>query len=167
MAAILASDGAHDLALIFRRESYAAQVGRRVITRLGGRLAKRTKFAHETLGDESAHGTGDEEGFDVHVEEAGDAADRIVGVKGAEDQVTGEGGTNGNFGRLVVAHFADHDDIGVTAEETAQEIGEGVADLGLDRALVHPGQLVLDRILDGEDAAFLGVESREKSVKRR
>ena len=119
------------------------------------------------MGDEGADRAGHEEGFDVHVEEAGDAADRIVGVKGAENQVTGEGGTNGNFGRFIVAHFADHDDVRITAEETAEKVGEGVADLGLDRALVHPGQLVLDRVFDGENAALLGVESGEKSVKRR
>ena len=80
--------------------------------------------------------------------------------------MTGESGANGNFGRFVVTHFADHDDVRVAAEETAQQVGEGVADFGLDRTLVDPGQLVLDRIFDRQDAAFLGVETGEKGVKR-
>ena len=80
--------------------------------------------------------------------------------------MTGQGGADGDLGRFVVTHLTDHDDVRVAAKETAQQVGEGVADLGLHRALVDAGQFVLHGIFDGEDAALLGVEAGEKSVKR-
>ena len=67
--------------------------------------------------------------------------------------MAGERGLDRDLGRLAVADLADHDDVGVLAEDRAQAAGEGQADLRLHLDLVHAGQLVLDRILDGDDLA--------------
>jgi hypothetical protein len=53
-------------------------------------------------------------------------------VQRAEDQVAGERRADGDFGGLLVADFADHDDVGVLAQDVAQGRGEGEPDLGLD-----------------------------------
>ena len=86
-------------------------------------------------GQERTHGRGDEERLHAHVDETRDAADGVVGVERAENQVTGERRADGDFGRFKVAHFADHDDVGIAAQDTAQRGGEGEIDLGLDRDL--------------------------------
>ncbi len=54
---------------------------------------------------------------------------RVVGVQGGEHQVAGQRGLDGDLGGLVVADLADHDDVGVLAQEGAQRGGEGQADL--------------------------------------
>jgi len=86
---------------------------------VGGALALLAEPAHEPLGEESTHRRGDEEGLDPHVEETGDARDRVVRVQRAEDQVTGEGAADRDLRRLEVTHFPDHDDVRVAAENAA------------------------------------------------
>ncbi len=63
---------------------------------------------------------GDEERLDAHVDEAGDGAGGVVGVHGGEHEVAGERGLDRDLGGLLVADLADHDDVGVLAEEGAQ-----------------------------------------------
>jgi len=50
-----------------------------VVQICGGFRAERAETADEALGEEGADGRRDKEGFDAHVEQAGDAADGIVG----------------------------------------------------------------------------------------
>ncbi len=76
-----------------------------------------TEFSHEPLCDDAAEGRGEEIGFDAHVDEADDGGGGVVGVEGGEDEVAGEGGLNADACGFGVADFADHDDIGVLAEE--------------------------------------------------
>ena len=52
-----------------------------------------------------------------------------------------------------VADLADHDDVRILPQDRAQHAGERQADLRLHLDLVDAGQLVLDRVLDGEDLA--------------
>ena len=65
--------------------------------------------------------------------------------------------------RLVVADLADHDDVRVLAEEGAQRAGEGEPDLGLHVDLVDPLDLVLDRILGGEDVEVGAIDAVEQA----
>jgi len=78
-----------------------------------------------------------------------------------------ECGANGDFRRFEIAHFPDHDDIGIAAQNGAQRPRKGEVDLGLDRDLHHARELVLDRILDRDDAPLHGVEHGKKGVERR
>ena len=67
--------------------------------------------------------------------------------------MAGERGLDGDLRGLGVAHLADHDHVRVVAQEGAQRVGEGEPDRGLHLGLVDALDLVLDRILDGEDLA--------------
>ena len=80
--------------------------------------------------------------------------------------MTGERGADGDFGRILIADFADHNDIGVLAQDVAQGIGEREPDLGADLHLVHAGDFVFDRVLDGDDAEIGGIDFPEKRVER-
>ena len=71
-----------------------------------------------------------------------------------------------DLGRLQVADFADHDDVRVLAQDMAQARGEGQADLGPHLDLVDAGHLVLDRVLDREDALVDGVDGVQPGVER-
>ena len=63
----------------------------------------------------------------------------------------GERGLEGNLRRLRVAHFADHDDVRVLAQDRAQVAREIRSGLVADLRLRDAGQPPLDRILDGDD----------------
>ena len=118
----------------------------------------------ETLGEEGADGGGDEEWFHAHVDETGDPRDSVVGVEGGENEVAGERGADGDFGGFQVAHFPDHDDVRIGAENRAQAGGEGQVDFRFDGDLHHAFKLVFDRVLDGDDAAEWGIEFAEEGV---
>jgi hypothetical protein len=128
--------------------------------------ALRAEAADEALGDDQLDGRGHEEGLDAHVDEARDGAGRVVGVDGGEDEVAGERGADGDLGGVLVADFADHDDVGILAEHVAERAGEGEADLGPHLHLVDAGHLVFDRVLDRDDAQVGGVDLAEKGVER-
>ncbi len=127
-------------------------------------LALGAEDADEALGEECTDRGGDEEGLHAHVDETHDAADGVVGVEGGEDQVAGEGGADGDFRRFEVAHFPDHDDIGVATEDGTKAGGEGEVDFGADGDLDDAGEFVFDGVFDGDDAAVLSVELGEEGV---
>ena len=55
--------------------------------------------------------------------------------------------------RLEVADLADHDDVGILAQDRAQAARERHLDLRVDLRLADAVDVVLDRILDGHDVA--------------
>ena len=75
----------------------------------------------------------------------------VVGVQRAEDQVAGERRLDGDLGRLQVADLADQDHVGVLPQDRPQARGEGQADVGVDRHLDDAVDVVLDRVLGGDD----------------
>jgi len=81
-------------------------------------------------------------------------------VERAENEMAGERAADGNLGGLEVAHFTDHDDVRVAAQDTAQPGGEGEIDLGFDGDLDDAVELVFDRVLDGDDAAVPSCSAR-------
>ena len=79
-------------------------------------------FAHaleQALGGGEADGGLGEEGLDAHVGQTGEDAGGVVGVQGAQDEVAGERRFDGDVGGLVVADLADHDDVGILAQDLA------------------------------------------------
>ena len=82
------------------------------------------------------------------------------------DLVAGQRRLHRDLGGLGVAHFAHHDAVRVVAQDRAQAAREGQA-LGLvDRDLQHVGQLVFDRVLDGDHLVLAGVDLRQHAVQR-
>src|SRR5690606_41872165 len=73
-------------------------------------------FPYTTL-FRSVHGVRHEKRLDAHVHEAVDAAWRIVGVQGRQHEVAGEGGLDGNRGRLAIPDLAHQDHVRVLSQE--------------------------------------------------
>lgn len=131
---------------------------------VGAGPAGGTDAADEALGEDAVEGGGDEERFDAHVDEACDGAGGIVGVEGGEDLMAGEGGADGDFGGLGIADFADHDDIGILAEDGTEAGGEGEAAAGFDGDLGYAVELIFDGVFDGDDLLFGGIDSLQDGV---
>lgn len=75
--------------------------------------------AHETLSEDTDDSGGNEEGFDLHIDQSGEGGGGVVGVEGGKDQVSCERGLDGDLGGFAVTGFTDQDDIGVLAQEGA------------------------------------------------
>ena len=124
----------------------------------------------EALGQDRLDACRDHEGRHAHVGQARDGRGRVVGVDGGEDQVAGHGRLHGDVGGLLVADLADHDDVGVEAQERAQGRGEiellVVAELHVrvDRDLDDAVEVVLDRVLGGQDLDVGAVDVVEGRV---
>ena len=76
-----------------------------------------------------------------------------------QHQVAGERGLDRDLRGLEVADLADHDHVGVLAQDRAQRLGEREVDLRVDLRLADAGQLVLDRVLDRQDVGGAGVDA--------
>ena len=120
----------------------------------------------EALGQRALQHGGQEVGFDAHVDESADRADRVIGVQGGEDQVTGQSRAHGDLRCFAVADLSDEDDVRVLSQDVPQSRGEGQTALGIHGDLVDAGELVLDRVLDGNDLLAWVVELAEGGVER-
>ena len=92
---------------------------------------------------------------------------RCFGVQRCQHEMTGQRRVNGDARSLRIAHFADHDDVGILSNERAHRRGEGQTDRGLHLRLIDPGDFVFDRIFDRQDLARWRIERREHGRKRR
>ena len=169
-------------ALVARAAAAVAAVLRRLVHRVGFRrvrevvplhverhrpAALRAQPAAESLAHHARHGGRDEERLHAHVDHAGERARRRVRVQRGEHHVARERRVDGDFGRLAVADFADHDDVRVLTQERAQGAGEVHADLGLHLHLVDARHVVFDRVLGRHDADVDLVHLAEERVERR
>ncbi len=108
----------------------------------------------------------DEIGFDADVVEAGDGAGGVVGVQGAEHQVSGQGGLRGDPGSVGIADFTDHHDVRVLPQQRPQGVCEGEPSLVVYLELIDAAQDIFNRILDGADVDVVAVEFLEHGVER-
>ena len=87
-------------------------------------------------------------------------------MQGGQHQVAGEAGLDGDLGGFEVADFTDHDHVRILPQDGAQGLGEGELDLRIDLDLADAGQVVFDRVFDGDDVAALGVHALQCGVER-
>ena len=120
--------------------------------------AGRAKLSDQTLRHHARDRRGEQIAFQPDVDQARDRGNRAVGVQGREHQMAGQRRLDGDARGFEVADFADHDDVGVLAQDRAQRHRKVETDLRLDLDLVDPGELVLDRILDREQLQFGPIE---------
>ena len=85
----------------------------------------------------------------------------------AQSKVPGQGRAHRDLRRLLVAHLAHEDHVGVVAQERAERGREGAPDVVVDLDLRRARQIHLHRVLDGHDVPFLRVERAERRVKGR
>ena len=83
--------------------------------------------------------------FDAEIEQARHGGRRGFGVQRRQHQMPGQGGMNRDMRGFGVADFADHDDVGILADEGAQRRRESQADRRLDLRLVDAGDFIFDR----------------------
>jgi len=96
---------------------------------------------------------GEEVGLDAHVEQTTEGTGGAAGVKGAEDEMAGEGGLEESFGGFGIADFADENDFGVLPHEGAEAGGEGEAGLRLYLRLTDAGNGDFDGVFERDDVA--------------
>ena len=122
--------------------------------------------ADKTLCHDGADGRCHKEGFDTHIDESGHGAGGVVGVERTEHQVTGKRCVDGDFCRFQVSDFTDHDDVRRLTEHTAQCGGESHIHRPVDLHLIDTGELVFDRVLNGDKFTRSGVDGIQKCIKR-
>ena len=76
-------------------------------------LAMRTDGPDQSLRHDGFHRGGHEEGLDPHVDQTRERAGGVVGVKGAENQMTRQGRADRDLGGLQIANFTDHHHVGI------------------------------------------------------
>ena len=94
--------------------------------------------AQEPLVENPLDAAGEQVGFDAHFEQPADDAATAAGVQGAEDEMAGEGGLDDDVGGVGVAHFADHDDLGILPEQAASPRAKSNSVPGLACAWLIP-----------------------------
>ena len=107
---------------------------------------------------------GHEEWFRPHINQTVDGAWGVVGVDGGENQMPGQGGSDGNLCSLRISNFSHHDDIGRLTEEGSQGPGKGETNFFIHLNLIDPFHVVLDGILYSEDVDIRGIETGEGRI---
>ena len=163
-AAFPAADRRQDVVLLRDREAKGAEIAIVVLVFFRRCAAVRAEPADEALGEKGAHRGSDQKRLNSHVQQTGDASHGVIGVQGAENEVTGEGAADGDFRGLEVTHFSYHDHIGVAPQDAAQAGGKGEINLRLYRDLDHPVEFIFHRVFNGDNAPVLGVQFAEEGV---
>src|SRR5690625_212587 len=77
-----------------------------------------------------------------------------------------QGRLNGNLGGFQIAHFANHDDVRVLADDGAQRAGKIEPDGRLGLNLVDALKLVFHRVFNRDDLALGRVEHGQRGIQR-
>src|SRR4030095_11547024 len=85
---------------------------------------------------------------------------------GREHHVPRERRLYRDLGGLKIANLADQDDVGVLTQDRAERRGEGDDDVGVDRHLDDAVDVVLDRILAGDDLVSHFVQLIDGGIER-
>ena len=75
-----------------------------------------------------------------------------------ENEVAGERRLDGNLRGFLVADFADHDFVGIVAQDGTQAARKGEPLLFIHGNLGDTAQLVLDGIFDGDNFVFVALD---------
>src|SRR5258708_24792533 len=123
-----------------------------------GSFAVGADHAHQALGHDAIERGNKVIWLDAHIDEAADDVGNVVSVHGGENQVAGERGLDGDLRGFLVANFANHDLVGVVAQNVAQAAREGQSLFLINGNLRDAAKHVLDRIFDGDDFVFVGLD---------
>src|SRR3569623_3666416 len=131
-----------------------------------GRRAMRAVHPQQALRDYSIKCRDEAVGVDDYVDEAADDVEHVVGVHGRKNKVSGECRLHRDLRGVGGADLADHDLVGVVAQDRTQGARERQALLLVDRNLQHARKLVFDRVLDGDDLVAAVVDLGYGRVQR-
>ena len=116
---------------------------------------------------DAAQRGGDLVWLDADVDETRDRIGGVVGMERRQHEVSGERRLHRDLRRLLVADFADEDDVRVLAQNRAQRRRERQSGLLLYLHLhdaLHP---VFDRVFDRHDVHALTLDLIDRRVERR
>ena len=130
-------------------------------------FAMRAQDTHETLREHRFQRRGDKIRLDPHVHEAGQCPGGVIRVQCREYEVAGQGRLHGDLGRLLIANFADEDDIGIVTEYRTQAAGKGQTRFFRNLDLVNALELIFNGVFDGDDFAQGIIDFIQRGVQRR
>ena len=120
--------------------------------------------AHQPLSQNAVERGNEVVDLDAHIHKAAQHIHHVVGVDGGKHQVPGQGGVDGDLRRLVVADFAHQNLVRVVAQDRPQPARKGKPLLLVHRNLRNAANLVLHRILDGDDLVFVALDLIQSRV---
>src|SRR5580698_4732354 len=150
-----------NLAPLHRIEAAGFEYIGRVVHFGAARVADQT---HQPLRQNAVQRGNEVVRLDAHVQEASNHIDHVVGVDRSEDQVAGQRRLNRDLRRLRIADFANHDLVGIVSQNGSQPAGKGQPLFLVHRNLRNAAQLVLDRIFNGDDLVFVGLDLVDRGV---
>src|SRR5581483_1950803 len=112
-----------------------------------------TQAAEEALVDDQLERGGDGGLVGAHDSKPFEDAAAGAGVQRGYDEMAGEGGADRYIGSLLVADFADNQDLRILAEEMAGGFGEVQPPGFIDFSLHDAGDDLLGWVFDGDDVA--------------
>ena len=80
--------------------------------------------------------------------------------------MAGQGRLHRYAGGFRVADFANHDHIGILAQDGAQACGKAEANVTAHMYLYNTGQVKFDRVLDRDNLAQAIIEATQETVNR-
>ena len=132
-----------------------------------GHLADRTEPAHQALRQDRLQRRCHQVVFQPHIAQPRHCRGSRIGVDRRQHEMAGQRRLHRDLRGFEIADLADHDDVGILPQDRAQKAGEVEPDLGLHLDLVDPGQLVFDRVFDGDDVARHRVQLQKPGIERR
>ena len=136
------------------------------LAQLSGLFAIWAKTPNESLRHDRADRGGDQKWLDPEVHQAGHGRCSVVGVQGAENEVTCQACIRCDRRRLQVANFTDHDYVRCLAQNGTQRDRKGQPDIRIYLHLIDAVHPVLDRLLDRDDFAVGFVDEIEAGIER-
>ena len=88
-------------------------------------------------------------------------------MKGGKHQVARQSSLDADGRGFLVAHFPDHDPVGILAKEGPEHPREIKADGFVDRDLDNAVDVILDGILGGEELGIDGIDPAQRCVEGR
>ena len=122
--------------------------------------------AHQSLRQDAVERRNEIVGLDAHIQEAAQHVEDVVGVHRGEHQVSGQGGIDGDLRGLLIADLAHHDLVRVVAQNGPQPARERETLLLIHRDLRDALDLVLHRVLDGDDFVLVVLDFAQRGVER-
>src|SRR5947199_6075410 len=105
-----------------------------------------------------------QERFYTHVQKARDGRGGVVRMDARKNQVAGQSSLDRDLGSLKITDLTHEDDVGILPEERAESRRESEADLFFDLNLIYSAEVVLDRILGGDNVGLGGVQPVQSRV---
>ena len=132
-----------------------------------GRLlgaAMRAESADQPLRNDGAQGRREQELLDLHVSQTGDSTEGVIRMDSGQHEMSGKRCLDGDLGRLPIADFTYHHHVRILAQDSAQAVGEGHADLGIHLRLANAVDCKFDWVLDHKDVAAAVVQPLQAGI---